>query len=186
MRVFVVAVCVVLAGCNGEASGSAVGSGTEALPALQPIVGGVGWTADPPFERSRAANDMRDAQYSVSGQPATLLTISHFDPAVGGGGEVGPNVERWVGQFRQPPGVEATVSEQEVNDLRVTLVDVRGTFVGRDGMGPESPPRPHWRMRGAIVEASRGLVFWKLLGPEAGVTAASDAFDEMVRSIHPE
>lgn len=186
MRLFVVGVCLVLIACDGATSGSSSGTGEEALPELQPIAGGVGWTADPPFVPQRAANDMRDAQYAVTGQPETLLTISHFDPEVGGGGEVGPNVERWVGQFRQPEGAEATVSEREVNDLRVTLVDVHGTFVGREGMGPESPPRPHWRMRGAIVEASRGLVFVKLLGPEAGVAAAAEAFDEMVRSIHPE
>lgn len=186
LTILLLAIPLLVACGDDEASGGGSGSAEEASPTFQPIAGGVGWSAEPPLMRTRPANDMREAQYDVTGHPGTSLAISHFDPEVGGGGDVEANVERWVHQFQQPDGSEARVTQRTVNDLRVTTVDVHGTFVGRQGMGTGAPPRADWRMLGAIAEGSEGLVFFKLLGPEAGVTAAEQAFEELVRSIHPE
>ncbi|MCA9605737.1 MAG: hypothetical protein KC619_09090 [Myxococcales bacterium] len=153
-------------------------------PEFQPIAGGVGWTAEEPFVWARPSNDMRDAQYTVRGVPNVELTVSHFAPDVGGGGDVDANVERWAGQFDPQEGRE--VRHREINDLRVTTVDVGGTFVGRQGMGPAGAPRPSWRMLGAIVEGPEGLVFFKLLGPASAVETSAEAFEALVATIHPE
>lgn len=174
--------------CEERASGSggrpAAPEEAAADPEFQPVAGGVGWTAEEPFVWARPENDMRDAQYTVRGVPGVELTISHFDPDVGGGGDVDANVERWVGQFEP---VESRATERrEIQDLPVTLLDVSGTFVGRQGMGPSGPPRPGTRMLGAIVEGPRGLVFFKLLGPAAGVETSREAFDALVATIHPD
>jgi len=187
MRAVALALCLVplATGCGEEAPDPSEPA-APALPAVQSIAGRIGWTADAPFRSQRPSNDMRDAQYSVDGHPEASLVVSHFEPEVGGGGEVAENVARWTGQFHSPEGSPPLVESRRVNELSVTTVDVRGEFVGRVGMGPAGPPRPGWRMRGAIVEGPRGLVFFKLLGPEAALEATQDAFDDLLRSIHPE
>lgn len=153
-------------------------------PQFRPIAGGVGWRAEEPFVADRPDNELRSFEYTVRDHPGALLTVSHFPPSEGGGGDVRANVDRWVGQF-QDAG-EPAIAEREINDLPVTTVDVRGTFVGRRGMGGPAGPQPGWRMLGAIVEGEQGLVFFKLLGPEDAVTIAADAFERLVESIHPE
>ncbi|HJL17488.1 MAG TPA: hypothetical protein RMH99_17595 [Sandaracinaceae bacterium LLY-WYZ-13_1] len=152
-------------------------------PAMELIAGGVTWTAEEPFVLTRPDNDMRAAEYEIRDHPGAVLTVAHFPMSEGGGGDVQENVDRWTGQFEDAS--EPRVERREVQDLPVTTVDVRGTFVGRRGMGTRSPPRPGWRLLGAIVEGEQGLVFFKLLGPEDGVGIAADAFERLVASIHP-
>ncbi|MBX3274421.1 MAG: hypothetical protein KF729_29420 [Sandaracinaceae bacterium] len=188
--ILVLAMASITSACGDEpasapsARGSSASSGPAGDPELQPIAGGVGWTAEEPFVWARPDNDMRAAQYTLRGAPGVVLTVSHFDPAQGGGGEVDANVARWAGQF-EPLEVRET-ERRRVHDLAVTVVDLRGTFVGREGMGPAGPPRPGWRVLGAIVEGPRGLVFFKMLGPSAGVDAGAAAFEALVATIHPE
>ena len=183
---FALALLVVACGEDRPASGpSRDDVSDDSIPTFVPIAGGVGWSVEEPFVRARPDNDMRDAQYTVQGVQHVVLTVSHFDPEVGGGGEVQRNVNRWVGQFERPAGDAPTIEEREINDLDVTTVDVEGTFVGRQGMGPGGPPREGWRLLGAIVEGPEGLVFFKLLGPADAVSTALEGFDRLVRSIHP-
>jgi hypothetical protein len=159
-------------------------------PEFTPLAGGLTWRAEEPFVLRPPENEMRAAEYDVRGHPEATLGIFYFGREQGGGGTVQSNVDRWVAQFTQPNGGEsrdaATIAEREVNDIRVTTVDVRGTFVGRLGMGGQDPPRPDWRLVGAIAQGPQGLVFFKLTGPEAGIAAASEAFEHLVASIHPE
>ncbi len=191
--VWLVGLALLALGCGEDGASSGSGSGSRSGsdepqdegPSFVPIVGGVGWYVEEPFVQARPDNDMRDAQYRVDGAPGVVLTVSHFDPEVGGGGRVSRNVNRWVGQFERPGGREPTIEEREINDLQVTTVDVSGTFVGRQGMGPGGPPREGWRLLGAIVEGPHGLVFFKLLGPGPGVSTALEGFEQLVRSIHP-
>jgi len=181
-------VALLAVGCGedrGASTHAAPETPAEEAPSFVPIAGGVGWSVEEPFVRARPENDMRDAQYTVDGARGVVLTVSHFDPDVGGGGGVDRNVNRWVGQFERPSGSNPAVEEREINDLDVTTIDVAGTFVGRQGMGPGGPPRQNWRLLGAIVEGPNGLVFFKLLGPAEGVSTALDGFNELVRSIHP-
>jgi len=181
-----------LLGCGGEeerepARPNRADDGAEPAsegPELRPLAGGVSWQAEEPFAYTRPDNEMRAAQYEVRDHPAAVLTVSHFPPSEGGGGDVRANVDRWVGQFEDAS--EPEVETREINDLPVTTVDVRGTFVGRQGMSSRAPPRPGHRLLGAIVEGERGLVFFKLLGPDDAVTLAEDAFDRLVETIHPE
>jgi hypothetical protein len=160
----------------------------RALPERELIAGGLSWSADAPFVRRRADNEIRSAEYGVRGYEEATLGVFHFPPSEGGGGSVDENVDRWVGQFTQPSGRAsrevARVEPREVGDLRVTVVDIEGTFVGRMGMGGPTEPREHWRLLGAIAEGPEGLVFFKLIGPDDAVAAAQDAFDALVESIH--
>ncbi len=152
------------------------------------IAGGLSWRADEPLVYRRPSNPMRAAEYGVRDSADAELTVFHFPSGEGGGGDVQSNITRWVGQFTQPdgrPSAEvAQIAHREVNGMRVTTVDVTGTFAGRMGMGAGGAPRESWRMLGAIVEGPEGHVFFKLIGPEAGVGDAADAFEGLVASIH--
>jgi len=172
-------------GSSASSSSSDRGDSPRSATPFEPIAGGVGWAAEEPFVYGRPSNNMRDAQYSVRDEPGVVLIVSHFDMDVGGGGEVMENVERWTGQFAERGRVAGEPEERVINDLEVTRVDVSGTFVGRMGLGPSGQPRPNWRMMGAIVEGPQGLVFFKLIGPAAGVEVAQEAFEQLVLSIHP-
>jgi len=44
--------------------------------------------------------------------------------------------------------------------------------------------KPNSRMRGAIVEAPEGLVFFKLTGPLNTVAAAENDFNSLLGSVH--
>ena len=78
------------------------------------------------------------------------------------------------------------IARREINDLPVATLDVRGTFIGRLGNASRAASEDGWRMLGAIVEGERGLVFFKLIGPEDAIDLAEPAFQRLVDSIHPE
>ncbi|MCB9592234.1 MAG: hypothetical protein H6719_05840 [Sandaracinaceae bacterium] len=184
-RVALIALATLALGCGEDRASSGGSRASADEPEFTSVAGHVGWTAEEPFVWARPSNDMRDAQYTVRGMPGVELTVSHFDEEVGGGGDVDANVQRWIGQFSPREG-EPQTEREEIQDLPVTRVDVAGTFAGRQGMGPSGPPRVGWRLLGAIVEGPEGLVFFKLLGPRAGVEASAEAFEHLVETIHPE
>ena len=104
------------------------------------------------------------------------------------GGGVQDNLDRWYGQFSQPDGRAsrdaATLTIKTVGTLRVTAVDLPGTYLGsRMGPGEAPAPRTGWRMLAAIVHAPQGLVFFKLIGPETVVQRAEPAFEALVSSF---
>lgn len=194
-----IAAIIVLALVASACDRGPEGSGPRARPAAEPspraepemqaIAGGLTWDAHDPLVYRAPENALRLAEYDVRGHAGTTLGVFHFPAAVGGGGDVQSNIDRWLGQLTQPDGRPtrevARVERREVGGLPLTIVDARGTFVGRLGMGGGGGERPAWRVLGAIAEGPEGPVFFKLLGPEAGVAAAEGAFDELVASIRP-
>lgn len=105
------------------------------------------------------------------------------------GGSVDANVARWIGQFRGNEGgadrSSANVTREEVDGMPTTLLDLSGTYLesSRGPFGPKTP-RKDYRMVAAIVEnTGTGTYFFKLVGPEATVAEAADAFRAMVRSL---
>lgn len=180
-----------LAACGGEDSSEAPAQSSSAAAAAAPEVarpsaGGLTWEAPAPLERRPPANPMRMADYGVQGHEDATLAVFFFDATQGGGGSVQSNIDRWLGQFQQPDGKPtrevAETREREVNGMKVTTVDARGTFVGQIGMAA-GEARPEHRVLGAIVEGPEGPVFFKLTGPEAAVTAAEGAFAHLVESV---
>jgi hypothetical protein len=120
------------------------------------------------YKIKRAEGDPEDAEMSVSQA----------------GGSIDANVERWVKQFEPKAGAEPRRSQRAVGDLKVTVVEVQGTFAsGMPGMGP-GQPKTGWALLGAIVETPSGQPwFFKLTGPEKTVTAAKAAFDKLIDSF---
>lgn len=184
-----VGLAAVLGACGSEPEPRASAPRpTDEAPEMRPIAGGVTWRAEAPLEARASANAMRAAEYGVRGHADATLAVFYFGDQEGGGGSVESNIERWLGQLEQPDGRPtasvAARAEREVSGMQVTTVDARGTFVGRLGMGGGGR-HPSWRVLGAIVAGPRGLVFFKLTGPEAAVGAAEVAFEQLVESLEP-
>jgi hypothetical protein len=71
-----------------------------------------------------------------------------------------------------------------VQGLKVHTVDLAGTYLAPSGpMTQSSGKKANYRLRGAIVEAPEGNVFFKLTGPAATVESAALAFDALVASV---
>src|SRR5215213_10476745 len=79
-------------------------------------------------------SSMRVAQYKLPKAPGDTedasLVLYYFGQ--GQGGSTAANVERWVGQMKQPEGSATSGAKEEhleANGLKVTTVDVSGTYV---------------------------------------------------------
>jgi hypothetical protein len=158
-------------------------------PAGPGSVAGLAWTA-PDTWQSGSERPMRAATYMISpveGDPeAGEVAVFYFGASQGG--DVQSNVDRWIGQFEQPDGSDsksvAKSGSLEVNGLKVTTVEVSGTYTA--GMGPMSgvkSNKENFRMLGAIVEGPEGAVFFKFTGPQKTVESARSDFDKLIKSV---
>jgi hypothetical protein len=143
------------------------------------------WKVPSSWASVEPASSMRLAQFRVPGpegaQPATLA-VFHFGSQ--GGGGVKANIERWVGQFKNPEGGEpdATIKKASIDGMTVHKVDVSGTFSAGRGMG-SGKPKPNYRMLAAIADTPAGLFFFKMVGPQATLSKQTDSFDSFVSSF---
>ena len=149
-----------------------------------PSAGGLTWTAPAPLAARTPKSRMRTAEYGVAGTGGAgdaELTVFYF--GAGQGGRVQANIDRWVGQMKDPDGTpaEATPRERKVGGIGVSTLDVRGTSSG--GMGGAGP-REGSRMLAAVAVGPQGPVFFKLIGPEATVDRAEEAFEGLINSLH--
>jgi hypothetical protein len=150
--------------------------------------GGVTWTA-PAEWAVQPERPMRSATYSIpavkgDSEPAELA-VFYFGEGKGGG--VDANVKRWVNQFKKADGSslekEVKPKQEQIAGFPVTLVDVKGTYMGGGPMMGPATPKPGFRLMGAIVESPAGAVFFKLTGPEKTVTAAEKPFRKMLEGM---
>ena len=127
------------------------------------------------FAIPRAAGDAADGE----------LVLYYFG---GSGGSVEANIERWLGQMQQPDGKPSSaVAKREsrtVNTLKVTLVDVSGTYVAE--MTPGAKERhnsPNFRLRAAVIETPNGPYFIKLTGPAQTIASAEKTFEQFLGTL---
>jgi hypothetical protein len=113
--------------------------------------------------RVPAASDLRAAQWKISraAGDAEDAEVVLFFFGKGKGGSAQENLDRWYGQFAQPDGRPsrdaAVVTIRTVNGLRVTAVDLTGTYKpGPMASGPLQPPKRDFRMLAAVVEGDDG------------------------------
>ena len=172
---------VTSAGCSkkqqGQGSGDAasLGSGTG-------VVAGLKWSI-PKRWTPGGERPMRVATYSIPPSEGDTeqgeCAVFHFGTE---GGGVDANIERWISQF-EATGIPAR-AQKEVGGLKVTMVQIAGTYLNPSGpMMASSGKKENYRLLGAIVEGSQGLVFFKFTGPAKTVGAAEGEFNAMVESI---
>lgn len=129
-----------------------------------------GWTNVKP------SSPMRQGQFEVAqGTAKAEVTLFHFG---GGSGTAADNVARWFSQFA---GSEATRKTESIQagEVKITFVTAVGTFSSGMPGGP-STPMSGYALCGAILEHPSGDVYVKMMGPEAVVKGATEAFKEMV------
>jgi hypothetical protein len=169
-----------------SAPGPTVVSKNESAPSSSSSTGELqfktpdGWTSQTP------TSSMRVAQYELpaaegDAEPASLA-VFYFGP--GQGGSVEANLDRWMNQVQQPDGGsskdKAKTETRSVNGMKVTLLDVTGTYAGGD-MGGASR-KPNFRMRAGVIETPKGGYFIKLVGPEKTVGKWDDSFNAFIKS----
>ena len=143
-----------------------------------------GWVEE---ERS---SSMRVAQYRLpkaagDAEDASLV-LYYFGQ--GQGGSTAANIERWIGQIQQADGSaskdKAKEENLEAHGLKVTTVDVSGTYVAETAPGSGTfHNKPGYRLRAAVVETPKGSYFVKLVGPEKTVTQWNESFLSYLRSF---
>jgi hypothetical protein len=127
------------------------------------------------YKLPKAAGDADDAS----------LVVYYFGQSQGG--SIAANVERWVGQMKQPDGnaVKDAKQEQfETNGLKVTTVDVSGTYVAETAPGSGTfHNNAGYRLRAAVVETPNGSYYVKLVGPEKTVAQWNESFLSYLKSF---
>lgn len=109
--------------------------------------------------------------------------------AMGAGGSVDSNIDRWVGQFAGPGGAAAKAQRDKttVSGCEVEVVDLSGTYKDSPGgpfAGGKTVMRDNYRMLGAIIQTKdKGNYFLKLYGPKATIDENEKGFQEMIKSL---
>jgi hypothetical protein len=133
---------------------------------------------------------MRIAQYKLpkadGDQEDASLVLYYFGANQGGTSQA--NIDRWIGQMQQPDGSDskskAKTENLTVNGLKVTTVDVTGTYNAE--MAPGSGTfhnDDNYRLRAAVIETPKGNYFVKLAGPAKTIARWDQSFNEYVKSF---
>jgi len=128
------------------------------------------------YKLPRAAPDTEDAS----------LVLYYFGQ--GQGGSTAANIERWISQMKQEDGIaskdKAKEENLEANGLKVSTIDVAGTYVAETAPGSGAfLNKPGYRLRAAVVETPKGSYFVKLVGPEKTVAHWNESFLSYIRSF---
>jgi hypothetical protein len=137
-----------------------------------------GWTKKQP--KSRIIEAEFEVPAAEGDEAAGRLT------AMGAGGSVEANIERWAGQF-VGDDVKPKVTKKTVSGSEVHVVDLSGTYKDSPAgpfAGGKTTLREDYRMLGAIiVTKDAGNYFLKLYGPKATIDKAEKGFEELVSSL---
>ncbi|MCB9566811.1 MAG: hypothetical protein H6710_06280 [Myxococcales bacterium] len=137
------------------------------------------WTSRPP------KSSMRLAELVLPGPGGDIdLAVYRFP---GGAGGVEANINRWKGQFLPPEGKTiddlTTVTTEERPPLKITRVDIRGTYTAE--MTPGAGDRRNdadARMLAAIIEGSGDPYFLKAAGSSQTLDVWAPAFEKALAS----
>src|SRR5205807_967696 len=138
----------------------------------------------------KASSSMRVAQYKLpkadGDKEDASLVLYYFGTTQGGTAQA--NIDRWIGQMKQPDGGDSkSKSKTEtltVNGLKVTTVDVTGTYTAE--MAPGSGTfhnDENYRLRAAVIETPKGNYFVKVTGPAKTVARWDKEYNDYLKSF---
>ncbi len=199
MKRIVVPAFLVLVACSKTEEPAPAKPATEAAP-LQPLMppasphGAV--AAAPVTDGAALAKDLAwdpPAAWTVAANPSSMRKATYKIAKAKGdaedaevsvsqaGGALDANLDRWSHQFKEAPTPKTEA--RTVSGLRVTIVEIKGTWNGSGMPGaPAAGPKEHYMMLSAIAETETPY-FFKVVGPEKTVLAARADFDKMVASF---
>jgi hypothetical protein len=149
--------------------------------------GAVALTAPASWTKKEPTSRIIEAEFAIppAGGDASPGRLT----AMGAGGSVEQNVDRWIGQFVGPGGTPPKPQRDKatVSGAQVEIVDLAGTYKDSPGgpfAGGKTVMRDNYRMLGAIIQTKeKGNYFLKLYGPKATIDANAGAFQEMVKGL---
>ncbi len=143
-----------------------------------------GWVTE------KTSSSMRVAQYKLpkaeGDNDDASLVVYYFGAAQGGTAQA--NIDRWIAQMQQPDGSsskdKAKSETTTINGLKVTTVDVTGTYTAEMAPGSGSFHNDtNYRLRAAVVETPKGNYFVKLAGPSKTVARWDQAYTDYLKSF---
>ena len=147
---------------------------------------GLSYTIPDHWIEENPSSAMRKAQFrlpGVDGAGDAELAVFVFP---GGGGGIQANINRWIGQFKQPDGSnsmdKAEIKKIESNGLPINIVYVTGTYNPMT-MGGSTTELKNYAMIAAIVETSTDPWFFKTVGPEVTINHWRQDFEKFTRTI---
>lgn len=189
------AAAVLVSGCQKEnppvpapppAPPPAPAAQAQAAPPPQPpkpVAKGLEWDDPPQWKKVKPSSSMRVASYEIPAakgdKEAGELNVFVL------GGDIEPNIQRWVGEFSGVPSTTVARSDRTVNDMRQAIVEVpKGKFNG--GMGDKGERDNYGLLGGIVVAPSGAQYFFKLTGPSATIKAAKKPFYALLDGIREE
>jgi hypothetical protein len=130
-----------------------------------------GWVAEPP-------QGMREVSFKIDAAPEAECYISVLKGAAGG---VEMNLNRWRNQIGQTPLTEgeiAALPKAKVMGKDAPLLEAKGAYQGMEDKAKEG-----YALLGTMADWNGRMVFVKMTGPEAQVTAQKDAFLALCESL---
>jgi hypothetical protein len=163
---------------------------TNTSPATQNAAGELKFKAPEGWTAEKASSSMRVAQYRLpkaeGDKEDASLVLYYFGANQGGTAQA--NIDRWIGQMQQPDGTDskskARTDNLTVNGLKVTSVDVTGTYTAE--MAPGSGTfhnDDNYRLRAAVIETPKGNYFVKLAGPAKTIARWDQSYSDYLKSF---
>ncbi|MFN2577012.1 MAG: hypothetical protein ABR607_04915 [Pyrinomonadaceae bacterium] len=143
-----------------------------------------GWTAE------QISSSMRVAQYKLSkaqgDKEDASLVLYYFGASQGGTAQA--NIDRWISQIQQSDGSsskdKAKTETMTVNGLKLTTVDVTGTYTAEMAPGSKTFHNDeNYRLRAAVIETPKGNYFVKLAGPAKTVARWDESYTDYLKSF---
>jgi hypothetical protein len=174
--------------CGGK--GATVATPSNTAQSNSSAAGELHYKAPDGWAKEPSSSAMRVAQYKLpkaEGDPEdAALVVYYFGATQGGAVQV--NIDRWISQVQQPDGSsskdKAKTETSTVNGLKVTTVDVSGTYTAEMAPGTGSQRNDaNYRMRAAVIETPKGNYFLKLVGPAKTMGRWEQSFTDFVKSF---
>jgi hypothetical protein len=152
--------------------------------------GALSYTAPSAWRARPAASSMRVAEFVVPRAQGDAedaeLVIYYFGAFAVGTSDA--NIDRWIAQVQQPDGspsaAKARRATRTINGLKVSTVDVAGTYTAEMRPGAaEHYNKPNFRLCAAVVDTPRGAYYVKLTGPANTVGAAQADYAKLLDSL---
>ncbi len=143
-----------------------------------------GWINEKP------SSGMRVAQYKLpkaeGEKEDASLVLYYFGATQGGTAQA--NIDRWISQMQQPDGSsskdKAKSESMTINGLKVTTVDVTGTYTAEMAPGSGTFHNDvNYRLRAAVIETPKGNYFVKLAGPEKTIARWDQSYTDYLKSF---
>jgi hypothetical protein len=176
--------------CGSKGATYIISSQSQAAQSNSPAPGELHFKAPDGWLTEKPSSNMRAAQYKLpkaeGDSDDASLVLYYFGATQGGSSQA--NIDRWISQIQQTDGgpskEKAKTETTTVNGLKVTTVDVSGTYTAEMAPGSGSSHNDaNYRLRAAVIETPKGNYFLKLVGPAKTVGHWEQSVTDFVKSF---